>query len=79
MDTQENQTQEECEAPMDRAVDPAEVAKINAMTREAMCRLWRNAPAGHPYFDTTKPYYAIFKARFDELGGFSRAISKKIG
>jgi hypothetical protein len=32
-----------------------------------------------PYFDSSKPYYAVFKARFDELGGFNAAISKKIG
>lgn len=56
-----------------------EIDRINMMGREEMCRLWRNAPPGHPYFDSTKPYYAIFKARFDGLGGFSPAISKKIG
>ncbi len=56
-----------------------ELDKINAMSRLEMCRLHRLAPSGHPYFDTTKPFYAVFKARFDELGGFSPAISKKIG
>lgn len=57
----------------------AEFDKINAMSREDMCRLWRNAKSGHPYFDSAKPYYAVFKARFDQLGGFNAVISKKIG
>ncbi len=57
----------------------AEFDRINAMGREEMCHLWRNAPSGHLYFDTTKPYYEVFKARFDKLGGFSPAISKRIG
>ena len=52
---------------------------INSLSREEMCRLWRNAPAGHPHFDSSKPYYEVFKARFDKLGGFSPEISKKIG
>ena len=52
---------------------------INQMSQESMCSLWRNAKSGHAYFDTTKPYYAVFKKRFDELGGFTPAISKKIG
>jgi len=56
-----------------------EIERINAMSREEMCRLWRNAPSGHPYFDSSKPYYDVFKARFDKLGGFSPEISKKIG
>ena len=55
------------------------IEEINAMSREEMCHLWRFAPSGHPYFDSTKPYYEVFKARFDKLGGFSPEISKKIG
>ncbi len=52
---------------------------INSMDRESMCRLWRTAPAGHPYFDKRKPYWAVFEARFDKLGRFSPEISKRIG
>jgi len=63
---------------MSAIADPKVVDRINSMTREEMCSLWRFAPSGHPYFDTTKPYNAVFKARFDELGGFSPAISKAI-
>jgi hypothetical protein len=56
-----------------------EFDKINAMSREEMCRLWRFSPSGHPYFDSTKPFWPVFKKRFDELGGFNPEISKKIG
>lgn len=57
----------------------AEKAKIDKMDRHAMCQLWRFAPAGHPYFDRTKPFWEHFEKRFTALGGFSPAISKAIG
>ena len=60
-------------------IDEKEVNKINSLSREAMCYLWRFSPSGHPYFDSSKPYYKIFKKRFDTLGGFNTTISKKIG
>lgn len=53
--------------------------EINNMSRLDMCRLWRFAPAGHRFFNTTLPLHEIFKKRFDELGGFSPEISKQIG
>lgn len=53
--------------------------KIDQMSREAMCRLWRFAPAGHPYFVIGTELQEHFDKRFKELGGFSPAISKKIG
>ena len=53
-------------------------AEIDGMSRISMCRLWRFAPPGHPYFDTTQPFYEYFKKRFDSLGGFSPEISKQI-
>ena len=52
---------------------------ISTMSQIEMARLYRFAPSGHIYFDKTKPYYAIFKKRFDSLGGFTPAISKSIG
>ena len=64
---------------MSNEPDPKVVEKINAMSREEMARLWRFAPAGHPYFDTRQPYWKIFTARFDELGAMSPQISKAIG
>lgn len=59
--------------------DQKVVDQINAMSQSEMCQLWRFAPSGHPYFDSELPYYDIFKARFDSLGGFTPAISKAIG
>lgn len=54
--------------------------KINAMSHEEMCRLWRFAPSGHPYFDSSLPYYEVFRHRlFDVLGGFTPEISKAVG
>lgn len=59
--------------------DPEEVEKINNMSQMEMARLHRFAPAGHPYFDSTKPYHEIFAKRFKELGGMTPEISKSIG
>lgn len=56
-----------------------EKAKIDAMSREEMCRLYRFAPAGHPYFESQSPLWEHFEKRFKALGGFSPAISKAIG
>ena len=56
-----------------------EIEKINSMSQLEMARLWRFAPSGHKYFDTSLPYFDIFKKRFEFLGGFTTAISKVIG
>jgi len=53
--------------------------KINSMSQLEMASLWRFAPSGHPYFDSTLPLYDIFKKRFNELGGMTTEISKQIG
>jgi hypothetical protein len=55
------------------------VEKINKMSQMEMAHVWRFSSSGHPYFDSTLPYYEIFKKRFAELGGFTPAISKAIG
>ena len=52
---------------------------INQLSQFEMARLQRFAPFGHPYFNTTFPYYRYFKKRFAELGGMSHEISKTIG
>lgn len=52
---------------------------IDEMSQEDLARLWRFAPSGHHYFDSTLPFYERFKKRFDELGGMTPSISKKIG
>ncbi len=54
-------------------------ASIDEMTQMGMAELWRNAPAGHPYFDTRLPLWEYFDERFTQLGRFSPAISKAIG
>lgn len=52
---------------------------IDEMSQEDMARVWRFAPSGHHYFDLSLPFYERFKKRFDELGGMTPTISKKIG
>lgn len=54
-------------------------ARIDTMTHEEMCRLWRFSPSGNPIFRSDLPFYARFEARFKALGGFTPAISKRIG
>jgi hypothetical protein len=56
-----------------------EKLKIDRMDHVEMARLWRFAPSGHPYFDSTLPLYDHFKARFNEYGGMTPTISKQIG
>ena len=56
-----------------------EMEKINKMSQTGMAYLWRFAPAGHPWFDSTKPFFKIFEERFNKLGGFTPSISKSIG
>lgn len=60
-------------------VEPEWKKPIDAMTREDMCRLWRYAPPGHPYFKRGTPEQEYFEKRFNQLGGFSPEISKRIG
>lgn len=60
--------------------DPAVVQEINALTHFEMCRLWRFAPSGHPWFDSSGPYAEIFKQRlFGHFNGFTPEISKSLG
>ena len=54
-------------------------AKIDRMTQEDMCRMWRFTPSGHPYFSHDSPLCDYFQAKFNELGGFTPEISKRIG
>jgi hypothetical protein len=44
-----------------------------------MCRLYRFAPCGHPYFLTGTELHRYFRKRFDAVGGFTPEISKAIG
>jgi hypothetical protein len=54
-------------------------SEIDKLTHIAMADLQRHAPAGHPYFDTSLPFYEHFAARFEKLGGMTPAISKALG
>lgn len=54
-------------------------AEIDNMTQMQMARLWRFAPAGHPFFDRRLPLWDRFETRFKALGGFTPEISKAIG
>ena len=54
------------------------IEEINQMSRTEMASLWRYAPAGHPYFNRTKPFFKVFDERFKRLGEFTPAISKAI-
>jgi hypothetical protein len=64
---------------MNEYIDQRIVDKINSLSRIEMAKLWRFTSPGHLYFRNDKPYYQIFKKRFDELGGFNSTISKAIG
>ena len=55
------------------------VKEINAMSHSQLAKLYRFAPSGHLYFDSSKPYNAIFNKRFMEFGGMTAKISKDIG
>lgn len=55
------------------------IGKINAMDRIEMCKLYRFAPLGHPYFNTSLPFFAILDRRYKSLGGMNAEISKQIG
>lgn len=55
------------------------IREIHGLSHYQMADLWRFAPSGHKYFDKEKPYWPIFKKRWDELGGMTTAISKQLG
>ena len=51
--------------------------EIDALDQYEMCRLWRFAPAGHPYFQGDVGTYFTLKLR--EKGGMTPDISKSLG
>jgi hypothetical protein len=53
--------------------------EINSLSHYEMCRLTRFASSEHKYFDKEKPYWELFKKRFEKLGGFTPEISKRLG
>lgn len=60
--------------------EEAIIEEINNMSHLEMAKLWRFVSPGHPYFDTTKPFFKIFEKRFwHHFGGFTPEISKTLG
>ena len=57
---------------------PEIMAEIDALSHEEMARLWRFEPSGHRYF-VRGPVFDYFEKRFNELGGWTPEISKRIG
>jgi hypothetical protein len=53
--------------------------KIDQMNLEDCARLWRFSVSGHPIFDCNLPLFSHFNNRFQSLGGWNPALSKKIG
>jgi len=51
-------------------------AKIDLMSQTEMANLWRFAPLGSPYFDSSSPIHEYFKLRFE---GLTPEISKSMG
>jgi len=52
---------------------------IDQMSQVSMARLWRFAPAGHPYFDRGNGDLSdYFAAKFKERGGMTPEISKEL-
>lgn len=64
---------------MDDTIIQSWKGRIDQMSHQAMARLWRFAPAGHPCFDTRLPLFKYFQERFQKLGGMTTAVSKAIG
>ncbi len=55
-----------------------ELRKIYLLSQFEMAWIWRFSP-GHPWFDSTLPYFKHFNRRFKRLGGMTTEISKQIG
>lgn len=56
-----------------------EIQRINEMNHVQMAHLYRYAPSGHVFFNGNLPLYEAFMKRFNELGGWTPAISKQVG
>lgn len=55
------------------------LAHIHTMSHAEMARLFRHAPAGHPYFVSDSVETHAFFKRFEEFGGMTPELSKQIG
>jgi len=59
--------------------EQATIDHINTMTHSEMAYAYRFHQSGHPYFDSSKPYWTVFTKRFHALGGWTSSVSKEIG
>lgn len=66
-----------CGGRPDRLVPEENRKRIDAMTREELCRMWRHAPIGHALLQEHSGTY--FARVLQRKGGFSPKISKSIG
>lgn len=56
-----------------------EIDKINSTSHLELCRRWRFAPVGDPWFNRNLPYFEHFRIRlFKHFGGFTPEISKQL-
>ena len=53
--------------------------KIKFMSHFEMARMWRFSPSGHPVFSSQYRLFKQFEEKFNELGGMTTAISKRLG
>ncbi len=64
---------------MNATEEQEHLAAIAALSHFEMCRLWRFAEVGHPYFDSSTSCGQAFKDRlFKHFGGFTPEISKAL-
>jgi len=56
---------------------PEQKAYIDGLCQEQMARIWRFSPVGNEIFIGESGIY--FQKRFNELGGMTPEISKRIG
>ena len=55
------------------------IQDIKNLSYKELCVLWLTAPAGHPYFDATLPYFEVFSDRlFNTFGGIKSEMHKTI-
>lgn len=58
-----------------KMLDKKVVDEIKNLSYLEMARLWRYAPTGHIFFDTSLPYFKIFEKRFRKFGGMTTEIA----
>jgi hypothetical protein len=61
------------------ALVQVEIDKINSMSQYDLCKRWRFAPVGDPWFNSNLPIAEVFRKRlFEHFCGFTPEISKQL-